>query len=66
MSNTLKKVVGSIDERLPYKEFIALSQKQASEMPVTITENGVEYEVSTIKCVVKGHMNTATATYKKK
>ena len=60
---TIKRVVGSVDERLPLQEVIAISRKQADAMPLEITEQRIPYQVTDVKMHIKGTINTAIATY---
>lgn len=62
----IRRVVGVIDERLPLKEFMEVSRKQAEAMPLEITENGVVYEVFDIETKIKVWKNTAIGLYRKK
>ena len=65
-TTTLRRVIGTTDERLPLKEFHEASRKLANSMPLEITENGIRYEVFDVKFEIKRHMNTTIALYKPK
>lgn len=62
----IRRNVGTVDERLPLKQVIEESRKQAAAMPLEITEDGIVYEVFDCKMQIDGYMNTTIALYRPK
>jgi hypothetical protein len=68
MSNSqdIQRVVGIIDERLPFDEFVEASRKQAEAMPLEIIVNGVAHEAFDCRPAIVGHLNIMIASYRPK
>lgn len=66
MSKILERVAGTVDERLPFHQFMDESRKQAEAMPLEIVEEGIAYEAFDCKMHIEGHRSIMTARYRVK